>query len=164
MSGSDLEAELESLHGASFAWALACCERRREEAEDVLQTSYLKLLDGRARFDGASSLRTFLFGVIRRTALEAARRRGFLARLRETVGRLAVAPAPPGLAPDLAATANALGLLRGRQREVLHLVIAEDLTIAEAAEVLGLTVGAARVHYERGKRRLRALLGKDGRR
>jgi RNA polymerase sigma-70 factor (ECF subfamily) len=46
-----------------------------------------------------------------------------------------------------------------RQRDVLHLVFYQDLTIAQAAEVLGVALGTARVHYERGKARLRALLG-----
>ena len=55
----------------------------------------------------------------------------------------------------------ALSKLSGRQREVLHLVFYQDLTIAEAATVLGVTLGSARVHYERGKARLRELLGDD---
>ena len=53
---------------------MACCGRNRERAEDVLQTSYLKILDGRARFRERSSFKTFLFGVIRRTAAEERRR------------------------------------------------------------------------------------------
>src|SRR5438876_257659 len=47
-----LRREIEQLHERSFAWALACCGWRREEASDVLQTAYLKVFDGRARFDG----------------------------------------------------------------------------------------------------------------
>src|SRR5438552_6535022 len=74
MSPADLTAELEHLHAAAFGWALSCCGWDRTAAEDVLQASYLKLLDGRARFDGRSSFRTFVFGVIARTAREARRR------------------------------------------------------------------------------------------
>src|SRR2546427_828474 len=74
MSPADLTAELEQLHAAAFGWALSCCGWDRTAAEDVLQASYLKLLDGRARFEGRSSLRTFLLGVIARTAREARRR------------------------------------------------------------------------------------------
>src|SRR5260370_16931174 len=71
MSPADLTAELEQLHAAAFGWALSCCGWDRTAAEDVLQASYLKLLDGRARFDGRSSFRTFALGVIARTAREA---------------------------------------------------------------------------------------------
>src|SRR6476620_2447951 len=75
MTPGEIEAELEAHHRAGFAWSLACCGRDREEAEDVLQASYLKILDGRAEFAGKSSFKTFLFGVIRKTASEARRRR-----------------------------------------------------------------------------------------
>ena len=71
---ADLTAELEQLHTAAFGWALSCCGWDRSAAEDVLQATYLKLLDGRARFDGRSTFRTFVFGVIARTAREARRR------------------------------------------------------------------------------------------
>jgi RNA polymerase sigma-70 factor (ECF subfamily) len=57
----------------------------------------------------------------------------------------------------------ALDRLSSRQREVLHLVFYQDLTIAAAADVLGISVGSARVHYERGKAHLRQLLGNDER-
>src|SRR5262249_28180168 len=70
-----LEGEIERLHPASYGWALACCRFRRQEAEDVLQSAYLKVLDGRACYDGRSSVRTWLFAVIRKTALDARRRR-----------------------------------------------------------------------------------------
>lgn len=43
-----IENELASLHGSSFGWALACCGRRREDAEDVLSDAYAKVLSGRA--------------------------------------------------------------------------------------------------------------------
>src|SRR3989442_4347807 len=74
MSPADLTAKLEELHAAAFGWALSCCGWDWSAAEDVLQATYLKLLDGRARFDGCSTFRTFVFGVIARTAREARRR------------------------------------------------------------------------------------------
>ena len=39
---------------------------RLGEAEEVLQTVYLKIFEGNARFRGESSLKTWLFAVIRK--------------------------------------------------------------------------------------------------
>ena len=75
MQIAELKAELERLHSASFGWALSCCRRDQTEAEEVLQTVYLKILEGKARFGGESSLKTWLFAVIRKTAATEYRRR-----------------------------------------------------------------------------------------
>src|SRR6059058_4613268 len=75
MEIADFKAELERLHSASFGWALSCCRRDATEAEEVLQTVYLKIFEGKARYRGESSLKTWLFAVIRKTAATEYRRR-----------------------------------------------------------------------------------------
>lgn len=67
MEISELKAELEKLHPASFGWALSCCRRNHADAEEVLQTVYLKILQGKAIYRGESKLQTWLFAVIRKT-------------------------------------------------------------------------------------------------
>ena len=57
---------------------------------------------------------------------------------------------------------NALRVLPSRQRQVLHLVFQEDLTVEAAAGVMGISVGSARTHYARGKSRVRELLKAGG--
>jgi RNA polymerase sigma factor (sigma-70 family) len=165
MDQTDIQRELERLHSASFGWALWCCDRRRDEAEEVLQTAYLKVLEGRARFDGRSSLRTWFFSVIRRTAWEQRRRRWvrelLLGRWLE---RQPAWVADPGADDVLHGSAEsralrqALAALPERQREVLHLVFYQEMTIEEAANVLHIALGTARTHFERGKTRLRERL------
>ena len=170
MDQTDFRDELEQLHSASFGWALWCCDHRREDAEEVLQTAYLKVLEGAARFNGQSSLRTWFFAVVRRTAWEQRRRRW----VRELL--LARWLQQPALAadgePDEAMRSSeeshvlrqALAALPTRQREVLHLVFYQELTIEEAAKILSISLGTARTHFERGKARLRELLEQEARR
>jgi RNA polymerase sigma-70 factor (ECF subfamily) len=156
---------LAELHPASFGWALACCGGDRQEAEDVLQATYVKVLEGSARFDGASAFKTWLFAVIRRTAGERRRSRWTRALAFERWWRKRPAEPtianPEGLADGSEACRRLRASLRalpGRQREVLHLVFYQDLSLQEAAEVAGISVGSARRHYHRGKLRLRALI------
>lgn len=169
MNRDDLEAELARLHPDAFAWAMRCLSGDRDEAEDALHAAYERILAGRAGFDGRSSFRTWLFGVVRRTALEE-RRRGWLrlSRLRRWFDRGADGadhPADAGRALAERETSarlhQALARLSARQRAVLHLVFYQELTVEEAARVLGARVGTTRTHYERGKARLRAMLDRE---
>ena len=160
MTPAELRAEIERLHRTGFAWAMVCCGRNRERAEDVLQTSYLKILDGRARFEERSSFRTFLFGVIRRTASEERRRAALTGLLFGADRREPGSPPDESVSIERLALRSALERLPGRQREVLHLVFAMGMTLQEAAETLSISAGAAATHYHRGKLRLAALLAR----
>jgi len=169
MTGQDIAQELERLHSASFSWALSCCRRDREEAGEVLQASYLKVLEGRARFAGQSSFKTFLFGVIRRTASEHRRRRVLQTLWLERWGRgMQPTGQPAGAAEEnlgdlLQGLDAALARLPRRQREVIELRLQHEMTIEEAASALSISIGSARVHYTRAKERLRRLLDEKGR-
>ena len=164
MTNDELAKGLEALHPAGYGWAMSCCGWKREDAEDVLQLSYMRILSGEARFDGRANFKTFVFAVIRRTAAEQ--------RRRSWVRQVALArwwdqrPAPhPPLDPETRAhdremnrrLVAALQQLPARQRDVLHLVFYQDLTVEEAARVLDVSVGTARTHFDRGKKRLRQM-------
>jgi RNA polymerase sigma-70 factor (ECF subfamily) len=163
----ELEAWLERLHEESFGWALSCCASDRAGAEDVLQSTYVRVIAGQAVFAGRSTFRTWLFGVIRRVAWEQNRR---VRTERKRTLRLdhpdALIAADYRARPDdvdaSASLQAALAQLPERQREALHLVFYQDMSIAEAAEVMEISVGTARTHYERGKARLRQLLENPG--
>lgn len=165
MDIAELKAELQQLHSASFGWALSCCGRDREEAEEVLQTVYLKILEGKAQFRGEASLKTWLFAVIRKTAM-GERRKNLLRRFILDSGAGQAVPAEVAEQPAAvfersetqARFQTALRSLPARQREALHLVFYEDLTLREVAEVMRVSIGSARQHYERGKKRLRESL------
>lgn len=150
MTDSELRAALETYHSESYGWALSCCAHSSVEAEAVLQTVYLKALMGRARYDGKASFKTWLFAVIRRTAADE-RRRQFLRRL--LLDRHRASPTFAAAEwPDEAVyraelqrlVREALTQLPRRQREVLQLVFYHDMSLAEAAQVMGVSLGAAR--------------------
>lgn len=162
----ELELQLEKLHTASFGWACSCCGWNEADAEDVLQTVYMKVISGKAQYHGQSAFRTWLFGVIRHTASELARS---VRSAERKVTRLAVEARgsenqveQPDEAIERAERnrllRTALAELPDRQREVLDLVFYQDMTVREAAEVMEVSIGSARVHYDRGKKKLRALL------
>lgn len=160
MDRTELELELERLHAECWGWALACTGRDRSLAEDALHTAYLRVLSGRARFENRSRFKSWVFGVIRLTAMEELRRAN---RWRAGGSELDMSDAvDPSPGADVtteqsernAALIAALASVSPRQREVLHLVFYHEMTIEEAAGVMGVSVGSARTHYERGKKAL----------
>ncbi|HXU09906.1 MAG TPA: RNA polymerase sigma factor, partial [Blastocatellia bacterium] len=158
METDELRAQLEQLHASSFGWALACCRRDHSDAEEVLQIAYLKVLEGKARFNGSASFKTWLFAVIRKTALDQ-RRKHFLRSLmilraeeQRTAGSRVERPDESAYRSEMQAVfRSALARLPNRQREALQLVFYHDLSVQEAAVVMGVSIGSARTHYDRGK-------------
>jgi len=160
---TELRAQLEGCHEEAFGWALACCRWDESEAKETLQVTYVKVLEGRARFRGESSFKTWLFAVIRRTAGERRRRqrvqRLALLRLAEQPASQSPDPGADVASGQLAARLReALSGLSLRQREVLHLVFYAGLSVEQAGEAMGVSLGSARTHYARGKSKLRRLL------
>lgn len=164
MEITELKTELEKLHPASFGWALSCCGKNRAEAEEVLQIVYLKILQGKAIYRGESKLQTWLFAVIRKTAISERCKQLFRALVPKTGTDTKCSELESELERSEMQQRfqQALARLSARQRETLHLVFYQELSLSEAAEVMDISVGSARRHYERGKKRLRAALDREG--
>ncbi len=161
----NLQSLLESNHESAHGWALHCCASDPGDAADVLQSAYQKILQGSARYTGTSSFRTWLFAVIRNTAADERRKRWVRTlRLEKYSREREDDPRQTEAAEQLEGTEragilrDALAKLPGRQREVLHLVFYQELTMESAAGVMHVSIGSARTHYARGKQRLLALL------
>jgi RNA polymerase sigma-70 factor, ECF subfamily len=169
MNIAALKAELEQLHEASFGWAMSCCRRNREEAAEVLQIVYLKILEGKAHFRGESTLQTWLFAVIRKTAISERRKTLIRSPTMLAGAKSETSRSHFGAGPEAKLERSetqkrfqlALERLPARQRETLHLVFYQDLSLREAAAVMGISIGSARRHYERGKKHLRRVLDNE---
>ena len=153
---------LEAIHDQVFGWALSRCDYERAVAEDLVQQAYFELLTGKAKFEGRSSLKTFVFSVVQNLARSRFRRVASRMRLVQEVKRNtfddAVVAEATSEHPQIW---RAVQKLPQRQRDVIELVFCRDMTIADASRVMGVTTGTGRVHYDRAKKALRARL-EDG--
>lgn len=161
----EIKKSLTEHHQAGFMWALRCCAGNAAEAEDVLQTVYLKVLEGRAKFGGRSAFKTWFFSVIFKTAADV-RRKGYFRRMRLEKYQQEIAVADSSVSAETdeheqalqALFKQALSELPQRQQQVLDLVFYHDLTIQEASEIMKISIGSARTHYDRGKKQLRRII------
>ena len=148
------EQALAAIHDEVFCWALSRCRHDRMMAEDLVQQAYVELLSGRARFNGRSSLKTFVFSVVQNLA--SSRLRRLATRLRFVQAHRREEPATVEHAPEQHREVwNAVKALPDRQRDVVELVFCRELTVEQSALVMGVSVGTARVHYDRAKKALR---------
>lgn len=153
MKPSQLEQVIKAMHTEAYLWARQCCDFDEESAKDVLQEVYLKILEGKASFKEKSSIKTWLFAVIRFTAAEALRKEKPSIPLD---GQAEIVDIPETEIPE--SHEDLIRLLPERQREVLLLVFYHGLTLDKAATVLELQIGTIRTHYDRGKKNLKDLI------
>lgn len=154
-----------SVH-AFFARSLG----RGAVAEDLLQTTFLKLHAARGTWRRGDPLRPWVFTIAARVRVDWLRREGRSER--ELVGAEErapeVEPGDPAVAEERGARVRAaLERLSEPQRVVVHLHRFEGLTFAEIGRVLGISEGAAKLRAFRAYAALRTLLAdlvaEDGR-
>ena len=133
---------------------------QREEAQDVLQDTMLKLFDRLDDFRGDSPFWGWLRQIAVNEALMRLRKRGRLgaeAEYDEAELESHETLLPPRAA-DAAVLAKALAALPDATRSVLWLYHAEGYTHEEIAGLTGRTVSFSKSQLARGTRRLRAEL------
>ena len=132
-----------------------------EDADDIAQETFLAAWR-RARSYRGGSVRSWLFSIAWRKALDA-RRRWSRGMRRDTDFRQAgLDDAAPGAqAEDLLALEQALSTLSLDQRAAVLLCIGCGLSHGEAAEALGQPLGTIKSHVLRGQARLREVFGEE---
>lgn len=129
------------------------------DAEDLVQEALVAAWRSLDRFDGRSTLRTWLFGILAHKIANARRRRRAVPVDTEALDRPATGAHgdPVRHASDVelrTAIGAALADLPHRQREVWVLVEVEGLSQAEVSQVLHLTPDAVRGQLFRARRAL----------
>jgi RNA polymerase sigma factor (sigma-70 family) len=130
------------------------------DADDLSQEAFARTWEVLDRYDGRSSLRTFICGVAfqywrraRRAGARRLAREDAYASLSDTETQ-----SDPRMAQRLALR-RAMEELPEDQRAALALCLGQDFTHQEAAEVLNLPLGTVKSHITRGRARLQAALG-----
>ncbi len=135
-----------------------------DEIDDIVQDVFTKLVRDDYRllrqFDPAkASLVTYLTLIARSTALDALRRRSLSAVELREASRAAVALDPPHAEPRAAVGSSVpLETLSERQRLILHLLFDRDMSVTEAAAVLGVDPQTIRSGKHKALSKLRQVL------
>ncbi|MEM9391862.1 MAG: RNA polymerase sigma factor [Bacteroidota bacterium] len=144
---------LEQHHNDAYLWAHQCCNFDDEGAKDVLQMVYLKILEGKAKYNEKSGVKTWVFSVIRNTAIDHQKSGKIMSSL-SVIKEIA----EENVTEAFVDYQVIIRKLPERQRQVMLLVFYHDQTLEEVAEILALGVGTVRTHYDRGKKALKKIL------
>lgn len=143
--------------------------KNREQAEDLIQEVYIKVLKSYDRFEGKSSEKTWLFSIARHVAID-----WFRKRKRENENEIdsdesvylqTVANDQAELPEDVTIKNEeikylykCIGLCTEDQRSVLLLRYIESFSIKETADILGWTESKVKTTQHRGMKALKELM------
>jgi RNA polymerase sigma-70 factor (ECF subfamily) len=157
IDGAERQAMLDAIpHLRAFAISLSGDDTR---ADDLVQTALMRGLEHLNSFQPGTSMRAWLFTILRNQFYTDMRRRrrevedadGAMAE------RLAVMP-EQGARLDFSDMLAALAQLSIEQREALVLVAAEGVSYEEAAQICGTNLGTIKSRINRARTRLAELL------
>ncbi len=132
-----------------------------DDADELVQDTFIRAFGGLDGFRADSSLRTWLFTIQRRLVID---RRRASARRGKDVDEEDYATTGYEALDSLVADetsqriAQAMQALTRMQREVFTLRVQEGRSYREIAEILGSSEGAARVHYHNAMRAVKEFL------
>jgi RNA polymerase sigma-70 factor, ECF subfamily len=137
------------------------------DAEDLLQQTMLHIHRSRGAFIAGAEVTPWAFAIARHLLMDRLRGRepGQRVDIRKLATQASEAPAADEVlhARELALRVEqAMDELPPSQRTILTLIKKDGLSFAEAAEVLGTTVGAAKARTSRAYQAIRAELARAG--
>jgi RNA polymerase sigma-70 factor, ECF subfamily len=138
--------------------------QNREEAEDLVQETFMKALRGFSSFQPGTNFRAWLYRILRNTFLTS--RTGLRATLtsdEEFDGDAIVSPmaGPEAILlerADRQAVQSAIASLPVHFREIVLLCEVEEMSYQEIAETLGIPIGTVMSRLSRARKSLRELL------
>ncbi|MCX5762108.1 MAG: RNA polymerase sigma factor [Gemmatimonadetes bacterium] len=156
--------ELVGRHAQALA-RFAVSHGVRDEVEELVQDTFVRAFNSLQSFRADSSLRTWLFTILKRLVLDrqrAERRQRNKVELDEGHA-IDEFDALDGMVADeaLVRVRQAMARLSPMQRDVFALRVNEGLPYAEIARVVESTEGACRVHYHNAMRAIKEYMTDD---
>jgi RNA polymerase sigma-70 factor, ECF subfamily len=133
----------------------------RSDAEDAAQETFVRAYRCLPRYDAERAFLPWLRGIATRVCLQALRKRGRRSGREVSLDasyREPAAAEPREASPLASRAVQALATLSDTYRLPLALFYLEDASVAEVAEALGISQGAARVRLHRGREQIRDIL------
>ncbi len=138
----------------------------RETAEDLVQELFARLWERRAEWEVRGSVRGYLYAAARNRALSHLRHARVVARWTESTVRDIGLKGPSASSADdevrskelAAAIARAVGRLPPRRRQAYTLRWQHDLSLAEIAAVMGVTVKCVELHLAGASKAVREVV------
>ncbi|KIL48966.1 RNA polymerase sigma factor SigX [Jeotgalibacillus alimentarius] len=146
--------------------------KNRDTAEDLLQEVYIKVMNSYHRFEGKSSEKTWLFSIAKNVTIDYFRKQQ---TIRKRVmdhfdwGEREISsngPLPEEITEqneEVQKLYSCLDLCTTDQKLVIVTRYIQDLSIAEAAKVLGWSEGKVKTTQHRAIKKLKELMSEDGR-
>lgn len=127
-----------------------------DSADDLTQETYIKVIDGLSSFRGEAPVRSWLFTIARRTAVDHIRRENARPKGAATLAWMAEGFAGVGQpdASGLVVVRRMLASLDEDRRVALVLTTLFGLSYAEAAQVMGVALGTIRSRVARARAQL----------
>jgi RNA polymerase sigma-70 factor (ECF subfamily) len=131
-----------------------------DDAEDVVQDVFLAVVRSRERLGDVRDLTAYLFAALHRAAGRCALRRVRALQLSPAAADEAIAPVEKLASdnPQWYRLQQALRSLPDEQREVITLKIDGELTFAQIAQVVGVSVSTAASRYHYALKKLKTSL------
>jgi len=151
-------------HAAALA-RFAASSGVREQVDELVQDTFVRAFNSIDSFRADSTLRTWLFTILKRLILDrrrAEKRRGETVELEDGHAVQQYDALDAMVADETARRVRqAVETLSPLQREVFLLRVNEGLAYGEIASIVGSTEGACRVHYHNAMRAIKEALGDD---
>lgn len=162
--GAALGALFDRHHAAVYRFIARLAQADAADLDDLVQTTFLTAQRSARKYQGRSTVRTWLFGIAVNTVRREARSRG---RRRRLAGHVAAQPAQAVRAVDEAVAQReavrrlqaALADLPEALRACFVLCQLERVSGPEAAQALGVRVGTVYRRVHDARKRLQAAMG-----